>query len=97
MRIASCPSVRQYSKCRRLDPSHRSWIRDYVANDVDVTNTTSSFWRDDGLAQETVEDLLDSAKLATVPAEKRVVAIRTLISHFPWDLNEDARLNPGFT
>jgi hypothetical protein len=94
VRIASHPSVRHYIKRRRLDSCHRSWVREYVAHDVDESNTTDSFWRDAGLALETVEDLLCIAKLGTAPAEKRVVAIRTLIRHFPWDLNEDARLNP---
>ena len=61
---------------------------------MDVTNITLNFWRDDGLAQQSVEVLLDSAKLASDPAAKRVVAIRTLIRHFPWELNEDERLNP---
>ena len=94
VRIASCPSVRKHSKRQHLTSCHRSWIRAYVAKDVHITNITLKFWRDDGLAQQSVEDLLGSAKRASDPAAKRVVAIRTLIRHFPWDLNEDERLNP---
>ena len=93
VRIASCSFVREHSKRLHLSPCHRSWIRAYIAKDVDVTYITLGFWRDDGLAQQSVEDLLDSAKRASDPAAKRVVAIRTLIRHFPWHLNEDERLN----
>ena len=53
-----------------------------------------SFWREDGLAQETVESLLHSAKVSTVPAGKRVVAIRTLLRFFERHLSDDARSNP---
>ena len=107
VRIVSDPFVRQYGKCTRLDADQRSWIRQYVTNDVMAHNISNpdipygkyeagratwvemiksrdlvicnSFWRGDGLAQETVESLLHSAKVSTVPAGKRVVAIRTLI------------------
>ena len=79
VRIASHPSVRLHSKRCRLDPSQRSWIRDYVMNDVYHIYISAGFWWEDGLAQATVEDLLCSAKDSTAPAERRVVAIRTLI------------------
>ena len=53
-----------------------------------------SFWREDGLAVDTVESLLHTARVATAPAAKRVVAIYTLMRHFHTRLWEDTKWNP---